>query len=182
MKIGTNHRLTNAHCIVNPRRAHDANSKHWILSTFRVYLAKRSTDKAVFNVFFWRYLALMGLPGSGKQAFFVLTDRQTDGYHHFSPCTSTQGNKYWGWKALGVSQVPTHISVVNTIVLLWLWTTPCVHLVLVAGNVASKIPRHGLLCDKTAATAAGNRECRILVTCKVLLAQAQWLQRYKLLG
>ena len=33
------------------RRAHDVNSKHRILSTCRAYLAKRSTDKAVFHSF-----------------------------------------------------------------------------------------------------------------------------------
>ena len=33
------------------RRAHDANSKRRILSVCRVYLAKSSTDKAVFQHF-----------------------------------------------------------------------------------------------------------------------------------
>ena len=39
-----------------------------------MYLAKRSTDKAVFQ----RFLALIERPGSGELVFFVLTDRQTD--------------------------------------------------------------------------------------------------------
>ena len=67
--MGINCRLTNALCIVNPRDtetviscctggqdcgvvnrcAHDANSKRGILRVCRVYLAKRSTDKAVFQ-------------------------------------------------------------------------------------------------------------------------------------
>ena len=48
-----------------------------ILSVCRVYLPKRSTDKAVFQ-HFAQYLTLIEQPGSGELMLIVQTDRQTD--------------------------------------------------------------------------------------------------------
>ena len=66
------------------------------LSVCRAYIAKRSTVKVVFQRFaqFEGILALIEQPGSRELAFFVPTDRQTDGHNRsLYPFACMRGNK-----------------------------------------------------------------------------------------
>ena len=80
--------------VVVDRRAHDANSKHRILSICRTYLAKRSTDKAVFQC----YAQFEGISTNRtawiwRTGVFLCqrTDRQTDRLTD----GQTDGNNRW---------------------------------------------------------------------------------------
>ena len=106
------HCVTNAQGIVNPRNTetrltlcihrclgvvnrhgHNTNTKCWILSTCRVYLAKRSTHKVVFKVFAQFEAIYIALTNGQDLENWEFLCRQTDRADHLTPWLCMQGNK-----------------------------------------------------------------------------------------